>query len=190
LISTHITNFIKKYKLQNKTIIVGFSGGYDSLCLLNCLNDLKSELGLTLIAAHFNHNWRGEKAKQEQINCEKFCNSKHIEFFTETADINSKQNETVARELRYAFFERAKNKFNTNIVFTAHNYDDNAETLIYRIVKGTGLTGLKGIQEKRDNYYRPTYFVQIMMTQTMTLYTNEILLDTKYCHYLSLSIQM
>lgn len=155
MINSHIINFIKKYELQDKTIIVGFSGGFDSTCLIYALNNIKNQLNLKIIGAHYNHNWRGEIAKEEQENCRKFCKKLSIEFYTETAPDNIKKNETEARELRYEFFERVQEKFNTNIVFTAHNFNDNAETLIYRIAKGTGLVGLKGILEKRDNYYRP-----------------------------------
>ncbi len=155
MIESQLLNFIKSYKLQNKTVIVGFSGGYDSMCLLYSLNKIKNECGLTLVGAHYNHNWRGETAKQEQVRCEEFCRNLGIDFYTETAPEDTKKNETVAREQRYEFFERAQIKYNTDVVFTAHNFNDNAETLIYRIAKGTGLTGLKGIQKKRDNYYRP-----------------------------------
>lgn len=153
MIETHIQNFINKYKLLNKTIIVGFSGGFDSMCLLYALKKIKCNI--RLIGAHFNHNWRGEIAKQEQLRCKEFCEKLGIEFYTETAPDDTKKNETVAREQRYAFFERAQKKYGTDVVFTAHNYNDNAETLIYRIAKGTGLTGLKGILENRENYYRP-----------------------------------
>lgn len=155
MINSHIINFIKKYQLQDKTIIVGFSGGFDSSCLIYALNRIKNEFNLKIIGAHYNHNWRGEIAKQEQENCKRFCENLEIEFYTETAPENIKKNETEARELRYKFFEHVQEKFNTNIVFTAHNFNDNAETLVYRIAKGTGLVGLKGILEKRDNYYRP-----------------------------------
>lgn len=155
MIEEHLQKFIKQFKLQNKTIIVGFSGGYDSMCLLNALNNIRQKNSLILVGAHFNHNWRGETARKEQIRCEEFCKDLGIEFYTETADNNTKKNETVARELRYKFFERVQKKYNTNIVFTAHNFNDNAETVFYRIVKGTGLTGLKGIEEVRGNYYRP-----------------------------------
>lgn len=125
------------------------------MCLLHALSQIKTECSLELVGAHFNHNWRGDASKNEQIECEKFCKLRNIEFFTQTAPSDSKKTETVARELRYDFFEKAQKKYNTNIVFTAHNFEDNAETLIYRISKGTGIVGLKGIQQKRANYYRP-----------------------------------
>lgn len=130
------------------------------MCLLDILYKIASQKQLKLVACHYNHNWRGEAAKQEQENCRKFCEEKNISFYTETAPDDIKKNETEARELRYEFFERAMNKFNTDVFFTAHNYDDNAETLIYRIAKGTGINGLKGILPKRDKYYRPLLSVK------------------------------
>jgi len=155
-----IKNFLDKYNLKNKTVIIGFSGGYDSMCLTDILSKLREEYGLKIVAAHYNHNWRGETAKKEQEKCEQFCKDKNIEFYTETADDNIKKNETEARKLRYKFFERAVKKYNADAVFTAHNYNDNAETLLYRIAKGTGIVGLKGILEHRDMYYRPLLSVK------------------------------
>ena len=122
-----VLNFIEKYNLSNKTIIIGFSGGYDSMCLLDVLNKIAKRVSLHLVAVHYNHNWRGEIAKQEQIHCEKFCKKNNIKFYTETAPENIKHNETVARELRYDLFERAYKKYNADAIFTAHNFDDNAE---------------------------------------------------------------
>jgi len=150
-----IKNFIEKHGLNNKTVIVGFSGGYDSMCLLDILSKIKEEYSLDIIAAHYNHNWRGEIAKREQEVCRDFCIEKNLKFYTETADSSVKKTETVARELRYKFFERALKKYNADVVFTAHNFNDNAETLLYRIVKGTGIVGLNGILPKRGIYYRP-----------------------------------
>jgi len=150
-----VLQFIDEYNLRHKKVIVGFSGGYDSMCLLDILSKIKDNCGLTVIAAHYNHNWRGKKAKEEQIACGRFCESKGIDFYTETAENNVKKTETIARELRYKFFERAFEKYNADVVFTAHNYNDNAETILYRIIKGTGIVGLKGILPNRGIYYRP-----------------------------------
>lgn len=156
-----VLEFIEKYQLLDKTILVGFSGGFDSMCLLDILWKLSVRFAfekkekLKLIACHYNHNWRGDEAKLEQENCEKFCKERGIEFYTETAPDDIKKNETQARELRYAFFERAIEKYSADALFTAHNFDDNAETILYRIIKGTGVVGLKGILPKRGKFYRP-----------------------------------
>ena len=157
-LTERIVDFLGKYNLQDKTIIVGFSGGYDSMCLLDALYKIKEKEGfwdLTIIAAHYNHNWRGEESLQEQEVCRLFATSKGFEFFTKTAPAELKKTENDARIARYEFFEEALENYDADAVFTAHNKDDNAETILYRVIKGTGLVGLKGISEKRDCFYRP-----------------------------------
>lgn len=157
-IINRVAEFLKKYNLQDKTVIVGFSGGFDSMCLLDILSKIK-ELpdfyDLNVIAAHFNHNWRGQESLREQEVCRIFASAKGVEFYTKTASKNIKKTENDARIARYEFFEEAYEEYDADAVFTAHNYDDNAETLLYRIVKGTGIVGLKGITERRGFFYRP-----------------------------------
>lgn len=153
-----VIEFLKKYDLEDKTIVVGFSGGYDSMCLLDILSqikNLKEYDDLKIIAAHFNHNWRGKEALKEQEVCRLFASSKGFEFYTKTASPSVKKTENDARLARYEFFEECVENFDADAVFTAHNKDDNAETVLYRTIKGTGLVGLKGISEKRDVFYRP-----------------------------------
>lgn len=153
-----VSEFLKEYDLCDKTIIVGFSGGYDSMCLLDILSKLKNKpefFEMNIIAAHFNHNWRGEEALKEQEVCRLFSASKGFEFFTKTAPVGVKKTENEARILRYEFFEEACEDYDADAVFTAHNKDDNAETVLYRVIKGTGLVGLKGISKRRGVFFRP-----------------------------------
>lgn len=150
-----VQDFLERYQLTDKTIVVGFSGGHDSMCLMDIMYQLSQTNSFKLIGAHFNHNWRGEEAKQEEENCRKFCEERGIIFFSKTASANLKHSEMVARVVRYSFFDDVIKEYNADAFLTAHNKDDNAETLIYRIIKGSGLTGLKGIAEKRDKFYRP-----------------------------------
>ena len=153
-----IKSFIREYNLQDKTIVVGFSGGYDSMCLLDMLYKIKQEqefFDLDVIAAHFNHNWRGEESYREQEVCRLFAASKGFEFYTKTAPKDLKKSENEARIARYEFFEETMENYDADAVFTAHNKDDNAETVLYRVIKGTGIVGLKGISAKRDCFYRP-----------------------------------
>ena len=156
---TRVADFLREYNLQDKTIVVGFSGGYDSMCLLDVLYNLRQKreefFNLTVIAAHFNHNWRGEEALKEQEVCRLFAASRGFEFFTKMAPVGLKKSENEARIARYDFFEEAVENYDADAVFTAHNKDDNAETILYRVIKGTGLVGLKGISEKRDLFFRP-----------------------------------
>ena len=153
-----VAEFIRKYSLKDKTIIVGFSGGFDSMCLLDILSKLKKEpefSEMRVIAAHFNHNWRGEESLKEQEVCRIFASYKGFEFYTKTAKDNMKKTENDARIARYEFFEEVFEEYDADAVFTAHNKDDNAETVLYRVIKGTGIVGLKGISEKREFFYRP-----------------------------------
>ncbi len=153
-----VISFLREYELQDKTIIVGFSGGYDSMCLLDILSKIKEQeefWDLTVIAAHFNHNWRGEEALKEQEVCRLFAASRGVEFYTRTASPSVKKTENDARIARYEFFEEAMEEYDADAVFTAHNKDDNAETVLYRVIKGTGLVGLKGISVRRNSFYRP-----------------------------------
>ena len=152
-ITNKVEQFLIKHNILNtkKPILVAFSGGYDSMCLLHiCKN-----LGLNIIAIHLNHNWRGKESLQEEKNCKEFCAQNNIEFYAETLTEATPQTETFAREARYKFFEKCSNKYNSKIIFTAHNANDNAETILYRISKGTGTIGLSGIAENRDVFYRP-----------------------------------
>ena len=154
---SRIEKFLKSYNLiaENSVLAVGFSGGYDSMALLDILNKLSKTHNFKLLALHLNHNWRGEESENEAQNCAQFCAEKDIEFYTETLDANEKHTETRARELRYEFFNHAIEKFGITALFTAHTKSDTAETLVYRMIKGTGIKGLQGISPKLGKIYRP-----------------------------------
>ena len=155
MLKSNIEAFLKKYSIRETTVLIAFSGGFDSMCLLDVIVKLKEDFELHPVAIHLNHNWRGEESRQEEEHCRHFCIEKGVEFYSETLSPEVKPTETDAREARYEFFERCAEKFSSKVVFTAHNADDNAETLIYRIAKGTGLEGLKGIAPVRGIFYRP-----------------------------------
>jgi len=152
-IKNTVLNFLKKYSLLNSSykFIVGFSGGYDSLCLLDVLNELSKDYQFSMVAAHLNHNWRSEESKYEELNAQKLCKERNIEFHSETLSENLPHTEVEARKQRYGFFERTADKYKTNIIFTGHTATDQAETVLYRIIKGTGIKGLAGIPEKRTH---------------------------------------
>lgn len=152
-----IEQFLIRYNLTNedKTLIVGFSGGYDSMSLLHILYELSKIYGFNVVAVHLNHNWRGEEAVKEMENCKNFAKNLGIDFYTETLDKNEKHTETRARELRYEFFNKCIKIFNADALLTAHTKSDTSETLIYRLIKGTGIKGLQGISPKLDKIYRP-----------------------------------
>ena len=150
-----VKNFLEKYNIKNKKVIVGFSAGPDSSAMAFLLSKLSVEFNLKLVLAYFNHNWRVEEAKKEEEFTKDFALKIGAEYVIEKAPNDSLKTEEMARELRYSFFERVADKFSTDVVLLAHNKNDNIETLIYRVIKGTGITGLCSIPEKRDIYYRP-----------------------------------
>ena len=152
-ITEKVKYFLEKYDLLDfeKPILIAFSGGYDSMCLLDILCKFRKNV----IAIHLNHNWRGEESDAEEEKCRKFCARNGVEFYSEKLSSDIPKTETAARKARYDFFEKCAEKFSSNAVLTAHNANDNAETLIYRIAKGTGTKGLSGIAEHRGIFYRP-----------------------------------
>lgn len=153
-----VEKFLKEYNLSSRenTFIVGFSGGCDSLCLLDILKGLSKKYWFKLVAAHLNHNWRGEESLQDEINCRNFCEKLGIDFVSEMLDGIDKT-EIAAREARYEFFLKIARKYKNSAIFTAHSRTDNAETIIYRIIKGTGINGLQGIPPKRMQEEIPVY---------------------------------
>lgn len=153
-IENTIKSFLEEYDLDKSNLVylVAFSGGFDSMCLLYALRKICKN---KIVAIHLNHKWRGEESDKEELNCQNFCKTYGIDFYSEELDPNIPHTETAARDARYKFFENCAKKFSSEIVFTAHNKNDNAETLIYRICMGTGISGLQGISAHRDIYYRP-----------------------------------
>lgn len=154
IIQQTIKSFLDTYDLNKPDLIylVAFSGGFDSMCLLN---ELKKVSENRIIAIHLNHNWRGEESDNEEKKCKEFCKSIGVEFYGEKLATDIPHTETAARNERYKFFEKCSNKFKSHIIFTAHNKNDNAETLVYRLCLGTGTSGLQGITPHRDKFYRP-----------------------------------
>ena len=158
-----VLNTIKKYNLinENDRIVIGVSGGPDSICLLHILNKLKKTLNISLFVAHINHMIR-EEAEEETRYVKNFCKEIGIECFVKYTNVISKASEEkigteeAGRKARYGFFEEVADKVNANKIATAHNSNDNAETVLMNIIRGAGTTGLKGIEAIRDNkFIRP-----------------------------------
>ena len=152
-VAEKVSEFFDKYNLDvhHKTILVAFSGGYDSMCLL----DILVNMGLNPIAIHLNHKWRGSESDEEENRCKNFCEKLGVKIYCESLNNNIPKTETAAREARYEFFKKCAKKYKTKIVFTAHNANDNAETVFYRLIKGTSVDGLIGIMPVREIFYRP-----------------------------------
>lgn len=144
---------------KNDNVLVAFSGGPDSLSLLHVLNSLKDELNIQLAAAHVNHCLRGNEADSDEEFCRNFCDHLGIKIYVKKAkvyDIAKDKDisvEQAGRIVRYNFFEEIMKKENFNKIAVAHNANDQAETVLMRIMRGTGLDGLCGIMPVRDNIY-------------------------------------
>ncbi|HBJ1646649.1 TPA: tRNA lysidine(34) synthetase TilS [Clostridium botulinum] len=143
-------------------ILVALSGGPDSLCLLNILKELREELDIEIGAAHLNHLLRGEDAFKDEEFVISTCKEMNIPYYVKRVDINkySKEHklssELAGRNVRYGFFDEILKKDGFNKIATAHNANDQAETIIFRLMRGTGLEGLGGIKVCReDKIIRP-----------------------------------
>lgn len=138
-------------------VICAVSGGADSTAMLHCLQALQSELGITVCAAHFNHLLRGEESERDERFVREMCISYGIELFTGREDVSAyakqsgKSPEDAAREKRYAFLQSLPG----DKIATAHTADDNAETVLLHLLRGSGLRGLCGIPPKRGTIVRP-----------------------------------
>ncbi len=157
-----IFEFISAYSMTNAgdTVVVGVSGGADSMCLLHCLYSLREKLNINLIVAHINHCIRGDEAMRDESFVKDYCEKLGIPFMLHRVDIPklAKQlgigTEECGRQERYAFFQALAKEHGGKIA-TAHTASDNAETLLFNIVRGSGLNGLRGIPPVRDNIIRP-----------------------------------
>lgn len=162
-VEEQVYNCIKKYKLinENDKIVIGVSGGPDSICILHVLNSLKEKLKIEIFVAHVNHMIR-EEADSETEYVQEFCASLGVECFVKKIDVieyakmHKIGTEEAGRVIRYDFFEEVAKKVSASKIVTAHNSNDKAETVLLNILRGSGLSGLKGIEPIRDNkYIRP-----------------------------------
>lgn len=166
MLKEEVLNTIKKYNLINNgdRIVLGVSGGPDSISMLNILYELKKDnkmfSNIELFVAHINHGLR-ENAKLDEEYVKNFCKEKNIECYIyhakvgEVAQERKKGLEETGREIRYNYFNEICKKTNSNKIAIAHNMNDNAETVIMNIVRGSGLSGIKGIEPISGKYIRP-----------------------------------
>lgn len=176
-----VTKTIKKYNLieEGDRLVIGVSGGPDSICLLDILRKIK-ETNLKnenlkksavkipkfdFVVAHINHMIRKE-AKQDEEFVKKYCEKNNIEFYCKSIDIikiannNKISTEEAGRNARYQFFDEVLEKTNSNKIVIAHNKNDKVETIIMNELRGCGILGLKGIEAKRGKYIRPLIEVE------------------------------
>ena len=158
-ISIKIDKTIKKHNMLQKgeTVVVGVSGGADSMLLLNFLAKKQEELDLKIIAANVEHGIRGAESVSDSAFVESFCEKAKIEFHCLKIDAPALAKnaglgvEEYSRERRYEFFE----SFNADKIATAHNLSDNVETVLFRLSRGTSINGCSGIPYVRGKIIRP-----------------------------------
>lgn len=138
--------YLKQLLNENDVVVVGVSGGPDSMCLLHLLNELKEELKLKIVVAHMNHKVRKEADEEEEY-VRSFARNNNMEFelyeLKEKIDSNF---HSKSRIIRYNFFEQLVNKYNAKFVMTAHHADDLMETILMRIGRGSNLKGYCGFE--------------------------------------------
>ena len=158
-----ILNINKKYNLieNNDNIVVGFSGGPDSVFLVEMLKKLQCFFNFKIYLVHINHLLRGEDADSDENFSFEYAKKNNLEIFIKRIPVKKiakeigKTLEEVGREERYKFFSEIYEKVGANKIATAHNKDDQIETFLFRLTRGTSLQGLEGIKTKNNNIIRP-----------------------------------
>ncbi|MDR7855679.1 tRNA lysidine(34) synthetase TilS [Tissierella sp.] len=158
-----VLSTINEYNLikENENIVVGVSGGPDSMALLYVLMDIRTSINFNLLIAHVNHGVRGEDAKNDQLFVEDIAKELNIPYYAK--DVNMIEygkekgisSEEAGRELRYGFFREILQALGGGKIAVAHNMNDQGETLLMRIMRGTGIDGLKGMEFINQDIIRP-----------------------------------
>ena len=146
---------------RGERVLCAVSGGLDSMCLLHMLDAWCRERGGQLTAAHFNHRLRGAAADRDEAFVREICGQWDIPLAVGRKDVREHAKreglslEEAARSLRYAFLRRAAAEAGCRRIYTAHHAGDNAETVLLNLIRGTGLSGLTGMDWQRENLCRP-----------------------------------
>jgi len=154
---------IEKYNMlsHGDHVLVGLSGGPDSVCLLHLLNHLKGHYKLKISAAYIDHKLRPDEVPAEIEFCKRLCENLDIPFYTQAVDVKeiAKREriniQEAARNLRYAALDQISINIKAHKIAVAHNADDQAETVIMRLLRGAGPAGLSGIPPVRKKIIRP-----------------------------------
>ena len=157
-----IRHYIEKFHLLpiGSGVVIGLSGGADSVALLEVLCSLQWERGLRLAAVHVHHGIR-ESAQKDVEFCRELCMEKKVDFFCEYIDVprmakaQGLSEEEAGRNARYRIFEEYRRKLQMDVIAVAHHQNDQAETILFQLFRGSGLRGMSGMQPKRGNIIRP-----------------------------------
>ena len=145
-----------QYLEKGRPVLAAVSGGLDSMCLMHFLR----AQGYEVCCAHFNHRLRGEEAARDEEFVRAWCEKEGVPFYAGSGDVRAhartsgKSEEEAARDLRYAFLRETAKKLNAQLTL-AHHADDNAETVLLNLVRGTDLRGLCGMRAKQGDIVRP-----------------------------------
>ena len=162
-IEQNIIHFISKQKLLKKgdKLLIALSGGPDSVFALHFFYKYKSKFRIDIAAMHVNHLLRENESEKDEAFCKSLCNRLNINFSSVKVDVNTFANENkqsieeAARNLRYQKLTEYSSNINATKIVTAHNLEDNTETVLLNLFRGTGLKGAGGIPIARDNIIRP-----------------------------------
>lgn len=154
---------MKKYQLllPGDSLVLGVSGGIDSMALLHIMISLKEAFQLKIQVAHLNHGVRGLESDRDALFVSEFARSRNLEYFeksvnmNEYAEENGLSKEEAGRVLRYSFFEEVREHCSAEKIVVAHNMNDQVETVLFRIMRGTGVEGLRGMSFKTGRIIRP-----------------------------------
>jgi tRNA(Ile)-lysidine synthase len=162
-ILSKVRKTIKKYLMisEGYRILIGLSGGPDSVCLAVILDKLKADFNLSLIAVYIDHGLRPDETEKEKDFCRKFCKDRGIGFIEKSVDAKGYAQERglnlqeAARELRYQIYEDVAKEIKADAIALGHNANDQAETVLMRLLRGSGRKGLSGIPPVRGKIIRP-----------------------------------
>ena len=158
-----VKEYIREHRMTEAGdgILAAVSGGADSICLLLVLKELEAELGIRLAAFHLHHGLRGEEADRDEAYVRELCTALGVPLVVIHEDVRAAaleygwSEEEAGRILRYHHLEQTANELNCTKIATAHHRDDQAETVLMNLFRGSGLKGLGGIRPVRGNIIRP-----------------------------------
>lgn len=160
--------YIQRYRLirPGETVLTGFSGGADSVCLLLLLEELGRRQGFAVWAVHVNHNLRGEESDRDQAFAEEFCRERGIPLHVFSCPVKEMAEERrigieeAGREARSRVFRQCMQELGAEKTALAHHRNDQAETVLFRLARGSSLTGLSGIRPSQGNVIHPILFAE------------------------------
>lgn len=146
---------------RGDSLLIGVSGGADSMCLLNLMAQLTKKENLMLVVAHVNYGLRGEASDADENNVRATCEAYHLPLHVKMIKNEGLEgSEALWRKQRYAYFEEVRRTQKADHIVVAHNANDQAETLLLHLLRGTSLNGLQGMRHRRSAVIRPFLKVQ------------------------------